>query len=145
MGAREDFLDLFGTVNSDAFNVIGAAGTVQIVHAAVTGGSVTTVLNTPAITGLSLRGLEGDDVFNLSGTLPYANSAIDAGDPAASDVVNLTGATGPVAVSLTRRVVACPHCGSGDTEEIARFGSTACKALRRCRACLEPFDEFKTL
>ena len=48
-------------------------------------------------------------------------------------------------MSLTRRVVACPHCGSGDTEEIARFGSTACKALRRCRACLEPFDEFKTL
>jgi ring-1,2-phenylacetyl-CoA epoxidase subunit PaaD len=54
-------------------------------------------------------------------------------------------AAGPVAVSLARRVVACPRCGSADTEEVARFGSTACKALRRCRACLEPFDEFKTL
>ena len=52
---------------------------------------------------------------------------------------------GPVPVQLTRHVVTCPHCGSDDTSEIARFGSTACKALRRCNACREPFDEFKTL
>ncbi|OJY70359.1 MAG: phenylacetate-CoA oxygenase subunit PaaJ [Rhodospirillales bacterium 70-18] len=39
--------------------------------------------------------------------------------------------------------VACPRCGSGDTEQIAEFGSTACKALWRCRACREPFDAFK--
>ncbi len=54
-------------------------------------------------------------------------------------------ATGPVTLALTRRVVACPRCGSPDTTELARFGSTACKALRRCEACREPFDEFKTL
>lgn len=53
--------------------------------------------------------------------------------------------SGPVAVGLQVRVVSCPHCGSDDTEEVARFGSTACKALRRCRACREPFDEFKTI
>jgi ring-1,2-phenylacetyl-CoA epoxidase subunit PaaD len=52
---------------------------------------------------------------------------------------------GPVPVALTLRVVHCPRCGSPDTEEISRFGSTACKALRRCRACREPFDEFKTI
>jgi ring-1,2-phenylacetyl-CoA epoxidase subunit PaaD len=51
----------------------------------------------------------------------------------------------PVSLRLTRHVVTCPHCGSDDTSEIARFGSTACKALRRCNACREPFDEFKTL
>ncbi len=56
-----------------------------------------------------------------------------------------TGAPGAVAVSLGRRVVACPRCGSEDTVELARFGSTACKALRRCEACRETFDEFKTL
>ena len=39
--------------------------------------------------------------------------------------------------------VACPQCGSADTVEISRFGSTACKALWRCRACAEPFDLFK--
>jgi len=37
----------------------------------------------------------------------------------------------------------CPRCGSTDTEEISRFGSTPCKALWRCRACAEPFDRFK--
>ena len=39
--------------------------------------------------------------------------------------------------------VACPRCGSKDTEEVSRFGSTPCKALYKCRQCLEPFDAFK--
>lgn len=39
--------------------------------------------------------------------------------------------------------IACPRCGSHDTERIAEFGSTSCKALWRCRACREPFDYFK--
>lgn len=38
---------------------------------------------------------------------------------------------------------ACPRCGSRETEEISRFGSTPCKAQWRCTACLEPFDRFK--
>ncbi|MEM8665390.1 MAG: 1,2-phenylacetyl-CoA epoxidase subunit PaaD [Pseudomonadota bacterium] len=38
---------------------------------------------------------------------------------------------------------ACPRCGSQDTETLSEFGSTACKALCRCRACREPFDRFK--
>ncbi len=38
---------------------------------------------------------------------------------------------------------ACPRCGSKATEQISEFGSTACKALHRCRACREPFDAFK--
>ena len=38
--------------------------------------------------------------------------------------------------------VACPQCGSIDTQEVSRFGSTACKSLWRCRSCLEPFDLF---
>ncbi|MFF5495930.1 1,2-phenylacetyl-CoA epoxidase subunit PaaD [Streptomyces aquilus] len=57
--------------------------------------------------------------------------------------------TGPVAVSLsatrTASPVHCPHCGSADTELLSRFSSTACKALRRCLACREPFDHFKEL
>ncbi len=49
---------------------------------------------------------------------------------------------GPVPVSLT---VPCPQCGSPDTRELSRFGSTACKALWACNACREPFDRFKPL
>ncbi|HWW48656.1 MAG TPA: 1,2-phenylacetyl-CoA epoxidase subunit PaaD [Xanthobacteraceae bacterium] len=39
--------------------------------------------------------------------------------------------------------VACPQCGSTDTEVLSEFGSTSCKSLWRCRACREPFDYFK--
>jgi ring-1,2-phenylacetyl-CoA epoxidase subunit PaaD len=49
---------------------------------------------------------------------------------------------GPVAVSLSVR---CPQCGSLDTREVSRFGSTACKSLWVCRSCQEPFDHFKAL
>jgi ring-1,2-phenylacetyl-CoA epoxidase subunit PaaD len=41
--------------------------------------------------------------------------------------------------------VRCPQCGSPDTHELSRFGSTACKALWVCDACAEPFDRFKEL
>ena len=37
----------------------------------------------------------------------------------------------------------CPLCGSSDTAEVSRFGSTPCKAQWRCNSCLEPFDRFK--
>ncbi len=41
--------------------------------------------------------------------------------------------------------VACPHCGSAETERVSEFGSTACKAHWRCRRCREPFDYFKCI
>lgn len=47
---------------------------------------------------------------------------------------------GPIPLTLSVR---CPRCGSLDTREVSRFGSTSCKALFECRACLEPFDHFK--
>lgn len=55
----------------------------------------------------------------------------------------------PPAKSAGRRAlfgadeVACPQCGSRDTELLSEFGSTSCKALWRCRSCREPFDYFK--
>ena len=41
--------------------------------------------------------------------------------------------------------LACPRCDSMNTERLAAFGSTACKALWRCRACGEPFEHFKPI
>ncbi|MBI5263709.1 MAG: phenylacetate-CoA oxygenase subunit PaaJ [Bradyrhizobium sp.] len=55
----------------------------------------------------------------------------------------------PPLASTSRRAlfgeqcVACPQCGSENTELISEFGSTSCKALWRCRSCREPFDYFK--
>lgn len=48
--------------------------------------------------------------------------------------------SGPVPVRLSVR---CPRCGSPETEQLSRFGSTACKALWRCRSCAEPFEQVK--
>jgi ring-1,2-phenylacetyl-CoA epoxidase subunit PaaD len=48
----------------------------------------------------------------------------------------------PVPLALTVR---CPRCGSAGTEQISRFGSTACKALWRCRSCQEPFEHLKAI
>jgi ring-1,2-phenylacetyl-CoA epoxidase subunit PaaD len=39
--------------------------------------------------------------------------------------------------------VACPNCGSIETEQLSEYGSTPCKAIHRCLACREPFDYFK--
>ena len=54
---------------------------------------------------------------------------------------------GPVPLQLgpTTRTASCPLCGSADTEEISEFGATACKALRRCRSCREPFEHVKEI
>ena len=59
-------------------------------------------------------------------TVPPAN-VVRFARPAANAVVDVT----------------CPHCGSTDTTETSHFSSTACKALYKCLACLEPFDYFK--
>ncbi|MHA6758431.1 1,2-phenylacetyl-CoA epoxidase subunit PaaD [Streptacidiphilus sp. PAMC 29251] len=51
----------------------------------------------------------------------------------------------PLVLSARRPAVSCPRCGSADTEETSRFSGTACKALRRCRACREPFEHLKDI
>lgn len=50
------------------------------------------------------------------------------------------GQRGPIRLSLSVR---CPRCGSLNTRELSRFGSTSCKALYSCADCQEPFDYFK--
>jgi ring-1,2-phenylacetyl-CoA epoxidase subunit PaaD len=57
------------------------------------------------------------------------------------DKLRAYGIAPPVAPGTS--VVQCPQCDRLNTEEISRFGSTPCKALWRCKDCLEPFDLFK--
>lgn len=56
-------------------------------------------------------------------------------------------AQGPVSVQLGQRVPSpgCPRCASASTEEVSRFGPTACTALWRCCDCGEPFDHVRPL
>lgn len=41
--------------------------------------------------------------------------------------------------------VTCPRCKSKHSEMVSQFGSTACKALYKCKDCLEVFDYFKCI
>jgi ring-1,2-phenylacetyl-CoA epoxidase subunit PaaD len=57
-------------------------------------------------------------------------------------------ASGPVPLVLGSRpaeAVRCPRCGHARTERIAAFGATACRELRRCPACREPFEHVKEI
>ena len=48
-------------------------------------------------------------------------------------------------IRILPRQLACPRCGSANTERLSAFGSTACKALHRCLDCHEPFEHFKPI
>lgn len=67
--------------------------------------------------------------------------------PAGRDKLAATGIAPPGARMLPLltegRPAACPRCAAQDLEELAAFGSTACKALWRCLSCREPFDYVK--
>lgn len=56
-----------------------------------------------------------------------------------------TGTPIPLTLLAPSREAACPQCGSAETEETSHFGSTACMAMYRCKACAEPFPHVKEL
>lgn len=56
-----------------------------------------------------------------------------------------TAPAGDSGTLFVRPAVVCPRCASRQTTLVSEFGSTACKALYRCRRCDEPFDYFKEL
>ena len=63
----------------------------------------------------------------------------DRGPASASPLFDLV----QIGTPLAPTPVACPHCGSTNTQSLSDFGSTPCKSLHRCLSCLEPFDYFK--
>ena len=69
-------------------------------------------------------------------TPPWSTDMISEGGKAKLQAYGIA----PPSLSPT---ATCPQCGSTDTVEVSRFGSTPCKAQWRCRSCLEPFDRFK--
>ncbi len=54
---------------------------------------------------------------------------------------------GPVPLTLlpVRRDLRCPRCGASEVVLSSEFGPTACKAMYRCEACLEPFEHVKEI
>jgi ring-1,2-phenylacetyl-CoA epoxidase subunit PaaD len=56
-----------------------------------------------------------------------------------------TGDEDLVPLRRTREVVRCPFCKSAATELRSEFGSTACKSIRFCNGCQQPFEQFKAI
>jgi ring-1,2-phenylacetyl-CoA epoxidase subunit PaaD len=51
----------------------------------------------------------------------------------------------PLNLGLPRTGVACPQCGHPQSELISAFSATACRELRRCPSCREPFEHVKEI
>jgi ring-1,2-phenylacetyl-CoA epoxidase subunit PaaD len=51
----------------------------------------------------------------------------------------------PLMLGAPRRAIACPQCGHPESEQIAAFSATACRELRRCPVCREPFEHVKEI
>ncbi len=99
-GAGSTFI-YSGTSANDTFAVTGVAGPKG--HVALNG---QLPVETANVATLTLSGLDGDDTFTVAGSanLPSAIN-VNGGDPSASDIVNLTGATGAVTVNLADSTV----------------------------------------
>ena len=109
------------------------------------------VLITPTYTGCPATQVIERDIRAALDAAGYGHVRIETvlSPPWTTDWISEAGRAKLLAYGIAppapkgERAVHCPQCGSADTEEISRFGSTPCKALWRCRACAEPFDLFK--
>jgi ring-1,2-phenylacetyl-CoA epoxidase subunit PaaD len=82
--------------------------------------------------------------ITAEGRRKLAAAGIAPPDSRRSAIARPAGAAVPLTLTTApERGLACPACGSRDTERTAAFGSTACKDLYRCRACAEPFEHIK--
>ena len=116
-----------------------------------------TVTITPTYTGCPAMDVIRSDIRRALAAAGHPESEVvtvlspawttDWISPAGRDKLARAGVAppGPAHVVPLTLAVRCTLCGSPDTSQISRFGSTACKALWRCGACGEPFDAMKAL
>lgn len=152
---REDILQLLSQIADPEIPVvtIQEIGMLQDVQMTDTGCEV---IITPTYTGCPAMGIIEADIKALLDKHGI-NSAIKLVYQPAWTTDNITdtakekmkkyGIAPPVHsgcnVANAEAHIACPQCGSSHTEQISRFGSTACKALYKCNDCKEPFEYFK--
>lgn len=93
-GTRVDSLTYNGTAADDTFNV-AATGAITLVNLQVPVG-------TAGVASITLNGFDGDDTFNVAGALPagLTSLVLSGGNPTASDIANLSGASGPVTITF---------------------------------------------
>ncbi len=100
---RTDHLNVEGSAAGDNFTVNGPlnGGTIQITRIQSGNTNLVTIpITAVSVSVLELDGLGGNDTSTLTGTLPFTSTVVDDGS-----TVNLTGASGTVAVNLADNTV----------------------------------------
>lgn len=153
--------DLAATVVDPEVPVVTIEDLGILRSASVTDGGVLVEL-TPTYSGCPAMGLLRDQVAEVLTDAGYADVEVrmvlspawttdwmtEAGKAKLTDY-GIAPPSGKASVGHNRTstrvslAVKCPLCHSLKTREMARFGSTACKAMYVCQDCLEPFDYFK--
>ena len=163
---RAEALDVLATVMDPEVPVLSVVELGIVRDVELAGGEVTVVV-TPTYSGCpAMRTIEDDIVAALAAAgFPGARVrtvysppwTTDWIAPAAREKLRAYGIAPPPArsadaagdelVPLLRRApaVACPYCGSSQTETRSEFGSTACKATLFCRSCSQPCELFKAI
>lgn len=132
-----------------------------VVRSAVRNGAVAEIKITPTYSGCPAMDVMGDDIkkaFREKGiearvqlvlSPAWTTDWITSRGRAALEQYGIAAPLQPEAnkeaLLGNKKIVRCPQCGSQNTQLVSQFGSTACKALFQCQACLEPFDYFKCL
>ena len=107
------------------------------------------VVITPTYTGCPATEVIERSIREALDSAGFTDVAIDTelAPPWTTDAITDKGKAALAAYGISppdlAKAAICPRCGSTDTEEVSRFGSTPCKAQWRCKSCLEPFDRFK--
>lgn len=128
---------------------VDASGAVRIgITPTYSGCPATHVIRGSLVQALNAAGFPRVDAFDVLSP-PWSSAWITA---EGCEKLRAYGIAPPVVPVASARAVlhgepsiACPQCNSHATERISEFGSTPCKALYRCTACLEPFDYFKCI
>ena len=139
----------------EAYEMKMAAVVILIPPMLVLVGAAAAVLNPSALASLANNGAHGfsevsvRNVFSPAWTTDWLSDETREKMRAYGIAPPTGGATESAAELVTIRrsrvTVACPYCGSANTEEKSEFGSTACKAIHFCNSCNQPFDYFKPL
>jgi ring-1,2-phenylacetyl-CoA epoxidase subunit PaaD len=121
------------------------------------------VVMLPTFTGCPAIPVIKEDVASAVAALPGVGSVeVDTtfDPPWTSDRITSEGRTklerfglapptgeGPVLIADIGlpKVAVCPFCNSRDTVAENPFGPTPCRALYYCRACRNPFEQFKPI
>ena len=113
-------------------------------------GSEVTVTITPTYSGCPAMDTIKADIASVLEQHGFtANVRTIYSPPWTTDMITLGGRAKLARVGIAPpgppSEVRCPRCFKGDARTVSEFGSTACKALKACSSCGEPFDFFKEL